>query len=122
MELRWHAISGPAGLGPKDALYVGGTEVARVTERLSGGWLAILRYPNREPVTRPCTSYSAGRAGCEAWSRRHGEALERHAERRHLEWLATQMWRGDACSDARLRLAELEANSPGIPAEARPAR
>ena len=94
MELYWRAITGPAGRGPPDALDLGGHEVARMVERLDGTWFALLRYPGREALRRDCTSYASGRAGCETWARRHGAVLEADAERRSLEWLSGQRWRG----------------------------
>lgn len=94
MELCWRALTGPAGHGPPDALDLGGYEVARMVERLDGTWFALLRYPGRKAVIRDCTSYAKGKAGCEAWARRHRAELEADAERRNLEWLAGQTWRG----------------------------
>lgn len=116
MVLKWLPITGPAGPGSPDALYVGGTEVARMVERLDGSWFAVLRYPDREAVQRPCTSYEAGRAGCETWASRHRVALEAHAERRHLTWLAKQTWRGLDSVIARRRLEELDRQAPAAPA------
>lgn len=84
MELRWHPITGPAGPGEPDALFVAGREAARMVERLNGTWFALLRYPGRESVMRDCTDYATGRAGIEAWARRHQHALEADAHRRNL--------------------------------------
>lgn|SRR5690606_11024690 len=121
MELRWLPPTGPAGTGPRDALYVGGTEVARMVERVDGSWFARLHFPERLAVTRDCRTYESGRAGCETWARRHYAALHAHAELRRLRWLAGQTWRGAEALRARGRLAELEiqTSSPRIPAEAR---
>ena len=116
MALKWLPTTGPVGPGSRDALYVGGTEVARMVERLDGSWFAVLRYPDREAVQRPCTSYEAGRAGCEAWASRHRVALEAHAELRHLTWLAKQTWRGLDSVIARRRLEELDRQAPAAPA------
>lgn len=75
-----------------------------MVERMDGSWFALLRHPGREAIHRPCTSYEAGCAGIEAWARRHYEALAADAERRSLEWLACQTWRGSAAREARERL------------------
>lgn len=105
MDIRWFAITGPGGPGEPHALYVARYEAARIVERLNGTWFAMLRYPGQEAVNRPCTSYDAGRAGIEAWARRHYDALEATAERRGLEWLARQTWRGTAATEAQERLS-----------------
>lgn len=86
-----------------------------MVERLDGSWFAVLRYPGREAVQRPCASYEAGRAGCEAWAGRHRAALQTHAERRHLTWLARQTWRGLDSLIARRRLEELDRQAPAAP-------
>lgn len=117
MDLKWQAATGPAGSGPRVALVVGSVEVARMMDRLDGTWFALLRYPGREAVTRDCTNFEAGRAGCETWARRHRFVLEAYAERRHLEWLACQTWRGVDSMRARERLAALE--TPAAPASLR---
>ncbi|KAF1689100.1 hypothetical protein CSC62_17085 [Pseudoxanthomonas jiangsuensis] len=107
MELRWHPITGPAGPGEADALFVAGRAAARMVECLNGTWFALLRYPGRESVMRDCTDYATGRAGIEAWARRHQHALEADAHRRNLEWLAAQTWRGEEAVRARAALAAL---------------
>ena len=117
MDLKWQAATGPAGSGPRVALVVGGVEVARMMDRVDGTWFALLRYRGREAVTRDCTNFEAGRAGCETWARRHRFVLEAYAERRHLEWLACQTWRGVDSMRARERLAALE--TPAAPASLR---
>lgn len=100
----WQSIFGPAGSGPEDALAYRRFEVARVTDKVGGGWLALLHYPDGRRVTRDCTSYEAGRAGCEAWAIRHQAALMARIDRRCLEWLASQTWRGEASARARRAL------------------
>lgn len=104
MELQWRAITGPAGHGPPDALYLGGHEVARMVERLDGTWFALLRHPGREALRRDCTSHASGKTGCESWARRHWTVLGADAERRSLEWLSGQRWRGTDSSAAHHRL------------------
>lgn len=58
-----------------------GTEVARLTERVGGGWTAIVNQhrPSFDPcrVKRDCNSFETGKAGVEEWARRHAERLER---------------------------------------------
>jgi hypothetical protein len=111
MELHWHPIADPAGLGLKDALVSRrdrGRQGQRARDRRVGRHTALLEP---EPVSRDCTSYEAGRAGCEAWSNRHYAALSTHDECPHLEWLAQLIWRGDECREARRRLEVSVASS-----------
>ena len=65
---RWHRRyeydSGP------NAVFCGSKIVAYLDQRIDGTWFA--RMDNR---TRPCSSYEAGRAGCEAWVARHQDRL-----------------------------------------------
>ena len=100
----WQCITGTAGHGRPDALAFRQYEVARVTDRIDGGWLALLHYPDGRRVVRHCTSYEAGRAGCEAWAARHEAALRARIERKQLEWLACQTWRGEDSVQARRQL------------------
>src|SRR5688500_2751413 len=100
----WQSITGMAGHGPRDALTYRRCEVARVTDRIDGGWLALLHYPDGRRVVRHCTSYEAGRAGCAVWALRHEAALRAHIDRRLLEWLAHQTWRGEDAARARCQL------------------
>ena len=116
MALQWLPITGLAGHGPRNALYVGGTEVARLDERIGGGWMATLRPPGHSHVIKRCTDQATGRAGCEAWARRHIAALEAYDERRHLAWLARQTWRGLDSRLAQQRLADLDQKGPAAPA------
>ncbi|MBP7157670.1 MAG: hypothetical protein KBI02_01345 [Thermomonas sp.] len=53
-----------------NAVFCGSMIVAYLDQRIDGGWFA--RMDNR---MRPCSSYEAGRAGCEAWVARHQERL-----------------------------------------------
>ena len=106
--MKWHPIAGPAGPGEPLALWVAGSEVARMVDRVGGGWFALLRYPGRPPVRRPCTSLEGGKAGCEAWAHRHRAVLERYGELQHLAWLASQTWRGDDAMNARAALQALQ--------------
>ena len=101
---RWQSIFGAASQGPPHALACRSHEVARLSERIGGGWNAILRYPDGRMVTRPCSSLEAGRAGCEAWAQRHRAALIAQADRKELEWLARQTWRGSDGAAARKQL------------------
>lgn len=101
---RWQSIYGPAGPEPRDALACLGTEVARIDARIDGGWVATLRYADGHSVIRRCSSYEAGRAGCEAWAGRHQEELRVYARRRDLKWLANQTWRGTDAVAARRQL------------------
>ena len=69
-------------------------QVARLDEKIGGGWIASLYYPDGRRVTRDCTTYAAGRAGIEAWADRNQAVLIAEAERHHAEWAAKQAWRG----------------------------
>lgn len=60
------------------ALALDGRVVAMMLERVDGTWLARLdaHLPIPAPiVTRRCTSFEAGKSGCEAWAHRHAERL-----------------------------------------------
>ena len=60
------------------ALVHEGQQVAMLLRRADGGWLARLwsNWPLAEPmVSRQCTSFDAGKAGIEAWARRHEAQL-----------------------------------------------
>ena len=60
------------------ALYVGGSEVARMCRRLDGTWYAVLdqQLGHDLKTVRDCTSFGAGKAGCEDWATRHLKRLE----------------------------------------------
>ena len=77
-------------------LFLRGSEVARLAQKVGGQWYAILR-PYAEPfspiVTRDCETFETGRAGVEAWVCRHEAHLreqeamrvqERHSAVRKL--------------------------------------
>jgi hypothetical protein len=68
----------------RSALVLERVQVAMLLEKVTGGWFARLwaHRPITAPVvTRECTSLEAGRAGVEAWARRH-EATIREEVRR----------------------------------------
>lgn len=53
---------------------IGAAEVARLMQRLDGSWQVRLNChrPMTEPlVVRDCESFESGKAGVEAWVRRH---------------------------------------------------
>jgi len=85
---RWQSIYGTGGARDADALAYKGDEVARMSEKVGGGWAALLRYPNGRDVHRTCSSYEAGKAGIVAWAKRHEAALVARCEVREREWLA----------------------------------
>lgn len=80
---RCHLDTLPTGL------FLFGEIVASLHERVDGGWVAHLdlgRGMEAMPVTRSCTSFEAGRRGCEIWALRHQRELrERVAEK--LQWI-----------------------------------
>lgn len=60
------------------ALELDGHQVAMLLQRVDGTWFARLEVqrPFEEPlVKRPCTSFEAGKAGCEMWACRHEARL-----------------------------------------------
>lgn len=60
------------------ALMCGGKPVAMLMRRADGGWVARLwcHWPITEPlVLRQCSSFEAGKAGIEAWAKRHAERI-----------------------------------------------
>lgn len=68
------------------ALTLDGVQVAALLDRVDGSWFARLwaHHGIEAPlVTRPCTSFEAGRAGIEAWACRH-EARLREEVARHI--------------------------------------
>lgn len=67
---KWESIYGAASVGDSNALAYKGDEVARMSDKVGGGWLALLRFPDGRTVHRECSSYVAGRAGIEAWAER----------------------------------------------------
>lgn len=92
----WRRLSG--GLdGLPDSLQVCGYEIARLTQRVDGCWLAIVRrnLPHELQHTHVCQSYESGRAGCDLWAKRHEVALLAWGEEQHRAWVARQRWRGN---------------------------
>ncbi len=75
--------------GEPRALALDGHMVAMLIDRVDGGWFARLEVqkPLEAPlVTRPCSSFSQGRQGCELWASRHevrlrAEIAEKEARR-----------------------------------------
>ena len=88
---KWRSIYGAASAGDSNALAYNGTEVARMSDKVGGGWLALLRYPDGRTVHRECTNYAAGRAGIEAWAERHQDALIAHCEERDRRLAANRI-------------------------------
>jgi hypothetical protein len=67
----------------ESALCLGDEQVAMLLERVDGSWFARLwaHWPITAPlVTRPCSSFEAGRAGVEAWARRHEGRIRREVQ------------------------------------------
>lgn len=85
---RWQSIYGTGSARDSGALACKGYEVARMSEKVGGGWAALLRYPNGRDVHRTCSSYETGKAGIVAWAKRHEAALVARCEAREREWLA----------------------------------
>lgn len=81
------------------ALELGELQVASLTQRVGGGWLAILHpyAPAFSPIiTRRCSSRGSGISGVEAWACRHEAHLreqaalklaERVAQRGAMTWM-----------------------------------
>ncbi|MEN1940999.1 hypothetical protein WCE39_07890 [Luteimonas sp. MJ174] len=90
----WHRLAGGL-MGPKDSLQACGYEIARMTQRVDGAWLAITRrnLPHELQHTHECQSFDSGVAGCEEWAERHREALLAWGEDQHRQWVARQRWR-----------------------------
>ena len=64
------------------AVFLHGGEVARLSHKVTGSWFAILRpyaAPFSPYVTRDCASFESGKAGIEAWVRRHEAHLRAQA-------------------------------------------
>ena len=105
-SLAWCSATGMAS-GPQDALNCDGYEVARMVERINGGWFAVLRYADGRTIHRDCASLATGMAGCERWAMRHLDALRAQSRRKHLELIACQPWRGDEAAHAMAALGNL---------------
>ena len=70
--------------GPPRALALDGVTVAIMLDRIDGTWAA--RLEAHRPVTaplvvRPCSSFEAGRRGCELWAARHCDRLREEVAR-----------------------------------------
>lgn len=80
---RCHLDSLPTGL------HLHGEQVANLQQRLDGSWLAYLylRTGLDAPlVSRSCSSFDAGRRGCEMWALRHEAALRARVAVK-LQWI-----------------------------------
>jgi hypothetical protein len=90
----WHHRGADYG-APPDSLQVHRYEVAFLHQHIDGTWLATLgsHLPSEARRTRRCSSFEAGRAGCEAWAARHAAQLVAWAEAEHARWAAGQTWR-----------------------------
>ncbi|MES5814432.1 hypothetical protein [Pseudoxanthomonas sp. Soil82] len=63
-----------------DGLHLDGEAVAYLIDKVDGGWFAVLemqRPPEAKRPHRDCSSFDAGRLGCELWALRHEERLRR---------------------------------------------
>lgn len=61
-----------------DGLFLNGETVASLIDRVDGGWFALLdtqRGMDGKQTKRLCTSFEAGRRGCELWAIRHEARL-----------------------------------------------
>jgi hypothetical protein len=64
-----------------NGLFIAGELVAYMNTRTDGEWLARLDvHHDGTLITRRCTDWERGRAGCEAWARRHESRLRRETE------------------------------------------
>lgn len=80
---RCHLDTLPTGL------FLHGEIVASMHQRIDGAWLARLHRDDglHSPlVMRRCTSFDAGRKGCELWALRHERALRRKVAIK-LQWI-----------------------------------
>jgi len=80
---RCHLDTLPTGL------FLHGVQVASMQQRIDGSWLARLSPEDgvHAPLLlRPCSSFDAGRRGCELWALRHERALRRKAAAK-LQWI-----------------------------------
>lgn len=105
-SLVWRTATGMAG-GPLDVLHCEGYEVARLCERITGGWFAVLRYADGRQFHRDCISFASGKAGCERWAMRYLASLQARSRRKFLELVASQPWRGAEYHKARAALERL---------------
>lgn len=80
---RCHLDTLPTGL------FLHGEQVASMQQRVDGSWLAKLSPEDglHAPLLlRPCSSFDAGRRGCEIWALRHEQALRRKVAKK-LQWI-----------------------------------
>ena len=71
------------------ALTLHGEQLVSLHDRVDGGWFARLHGDggfDAPIVTRPCTSFDAGRHGAELWVLRHELELRAMVERK-LRWI-----------------------------------
>lgn len=74
---------------------LGITEVARLMERVGGGWYVRLDMHLAGSMRyRDCRSYETGKAGVELWAARHEARIRAEIEAGRAAWLRTQTWRG----------------------------
>ena len=70
--------------GPPRALALDSLQVAIMLERVDGTWSVRLDAHRGIPaplVVRPCSSFEAGRRGCELWAARHCDRLREEVAR-----------------------------------------
>ena len=70
-------------------LFLHGVQVASMQQRVDGSWLARLSPEDglHAPLLlRPCSSFDAGRRGCELWALRHEQLLRRKVAKK-LQWI-----------------------------------
>lgn len=74
---------------------LGITEVARLMERVGGGWYVRLdmHIAGDRLVLRNCRSYETGKAGVELWAARHEARIRAEIEASRAAYLRTQTWR-----------------------------
>jgi len=80
---RCHLDTLPTGL------FLHGEQVASMQQWVDGTWLARLTPEDRVHaplLLRHCSSFNAGRRGCELRTLRHGQVLRRKVPRR-LQWI-----------------------------------
>lgn len=80
---RCHLDTRPTGL------FLHGEQVASMQQRVDGTWLARLTPEDgvHAPLLlRHCSSFDAGRRGCEMWALRHEQALRRKVAKK-LQWI-----------------------------------
>ena len=62
-----------------DGLFIDGEQIACLIDKVGGGWFAVLRPPGRtihDPaIIRHCSSFEAGKRGCELWAIKHETRL-----------------------------------------------